>query len=86
MSRPSHSAARDAAWGRFYAKGGARNAIVQGIQGGQPHDNVTRIAEYHAKVCKVPREQRDAVVPVGANVIAATFQFAVRRPLLRMAR
>lgn len=69
MNRPAHSAARDAAFGRFFAKRGGRNAIVQGINGGQPHDNVTRIAEWHAKVAKVPREIRDAVVPIGANVI-----------------
>lgn len=69
MSRPAHSAARDAAWGRFYAKGGARNAIVQGVQGGQPYDNVTRIAEYHAKVARVPPEIRTKDVPMGANVV-----------------
>ena len=77
MNRPSHSAARDAAFGRWYAKRGARNAIVQAVQGGMPHDNLARIAEWRNKLALVPVEETLKDVPIGANV---------KRPRLAVAR
>lgn len=69
MNRPSHSAARDAAFGRYYARMGAGNALAQAIQGGMPHTNVLRIAEWRNKVARLPLEETLKDVPMGANVV-----------------
>jgi len=79
MSRPSHSAARDAAFGRFYAKRGARNAIVQATHGGSPDDNRQRVIAWRNKLQHIPREIRDRSVPHGAGVVLI-FGPVIKRP------
>jgi hypothetical protein len=88
MTRPAHSAARDAAYGRYYARNGATNAFTQAAEGGltQKTDNVLRIAAWVNKRAKLPIEETLKSVPVGANVIPASFHFAPRAVLTLAAK
>ncbi len=69
MSRPTHSAARDAAWGQFYGRRGAWNAIVQAERGGTSRDNAQRIAAWRNKVATLPLDILHKDVPIGAGVV-----------------
>lgn len=69
MTRPAHSAERDAAWGRYYAARGARLAIVQGAQGGTPFTAAERMAQWRNKAAQIPQEIKDRPVPHGADVV-----------------
>jgi len=69
MSRPSHSAQRDAAWGQFYGRRGAWAAIVQAERGGTARDNAMRTAHWRNKVAQLPLDILHKDVPIGAGVV-----------------
>lgn len=85
MIRPTHSAQRDRAFGRYYANRGARNAIVQAVHGGTPNTNAERVAEWRNKSAQIPQEIKDRPVPHGAGAVLI-FRPVIKRPRLSLAR